>query len=175
MKISKVLSLMVALLVISGGFVFAGPPPSIATSWDYSDAFQVDKSSPSAYKMQIGTRMFGLIGMSGSTANGICGLANTPAYSLACNRISTTETTMVTTKITGAFVGESISLANGQPGQLKTYILTTDGGKDFYVTPVTKTGFTDVQLNDDKDSVTLRYVDSTIGWVIEGNNGATVN
>lgn len=166
---------IVGLVFVLGGVAFAGPPVSSTTSWDSGDASVVNNSSPASYKMQIGTRLWGVVGMSGATTSGICVTAATPALSAACNAISTTETSMVTLKTTGAFGSESISLANGQPGQIKTYILVTDGGTDFYVTPVTKTGFTSAQLNDAKDSVTLRYVDSTVGWVIQGNNGATIN
>lgn len=166
----KVLSFLVGMMLLFVGYVYAGPPASSTTSWDAGDALVVDKSSPASMKMQIGTRLRGVIGMSGATTSAAC-----TAGVAACNTVSTTETSMVTLKTTGANYGESFSLANGQPGQIKTYVLVTDGGQDFYITPVTKTGFTSAQLNDAKDSVTLRYVDDTVGWVVQGNNGATIN
>lgn len=169
-----VLGFVVGVVMVCG-VVHAGPPVSSTVSWDAGDALVVDKSSIANYKMQVGTRLLGVIGMSGATTSGICMTALTGVNHSLCNAISTTETSMVTLKTTGAIGSESISLANGQPGQIKTYVLVTDGGTDFYVTPVTKTGFTSIQLNDAKDSCTLRFVNSTVGWVVSGNNACTVN
>ena len=165
----RILGLVLVLLFVCGA-ALAGPPVNSTTSWDSGDALVVDKSSPANYKMQVGTRLRGVIGMSGATTSAAC-----TTSIAACNSVATTETSMVTLKTTGAVWGESFALANGQPGQIKTYVLVTDGGMDFYVTPTTKTGFTSIQLDTAKDSCTLRYVDSTVGWVIAGNNGCTVN
>lgn len=162
-------------MVLVCGVVHAGPPVDSTTSWDAGDALVIDKDSLANFKMQLGSRLYGVIGMSGATTSGICGTASTPALLATCNSVATTETSMVTLKTTGAYIGESFALANGQPGQIKTYVLVTDGGKDFYVTPTTATGFTSIQLSDANDSCTLRYVDSTVGWIVEGNAGCTIN
>ena len=78
---------------------------------------------------------------------------------------------------------KSIALANGTPGQMVTIVLTTYDYKTVTITndqvspavfTMTKTGWDDVALNSSLDSVTLLYVDDTIGWVIIGNNGCTV-
>ena len=67
------------------------------------------------------------------------------------------------------------SLANGKPGQLMTFVLSTDGGTNVDITPLTKTGFTSITLSDANDSCTIRYQDDTVGWVVAGNSGCTIN
>lgn len=68
------------------------------------------------------------------------------------------------------------TLANGKPGQILTiYITTVNGGSQtFTITPTTKTGFTSVGLNAAADQVTFLFVDTTVGWVIIGQNSVTV-
>lgn len=78
---------------------------------------------------------------------------------------------------------KSIALANGSKGQMVTFILTTYDGATITITDdqvssavftMTKTGWDDIALNSELDSVTLLYLDDTNGWVIVGNNGATI-
>jgi len=73
-----------------------------------------------------------------------------------------------------------VTLADGVPGQMLTLILSgvtsgtwviTDDGVN---TAITKTGWDDIALGTALDSVTLLYVDDTVGWIIVGQNGATV-
>lgn len=73
-------------------------------------------------------------------------------------------------KTTGAD-GEALTLANGVPGQELTISLTTDGGGDGTLTPTTVTGFATVVFADAKDTVTLLYVDNTVGWIMLGYYG----
>lgn len=81
--------------------------------------------------------------------------------------------------VTKAFVSkttgglEALTLADGLPGQILTIYLATDGG-DGTLTPTTKTGFSTVVFADAKDSVTLQFVDSTVGWIVVGTWGAAV-
>lgn len=51
--------------------------------------------------------------------------------------------------------------------------MKTDGG-DGTLTPTTKTGFSTITFNDAGDGVVLLYTDDTKGWVVVGNNGATL-
>lgn len=67
---------------------------------------------------------------------------------------------------------EALTLADGLPGQLLTITLSAAGGAGT-ITPTTKTGFTTVALATAKDSITLQFVDSTIGWVVVGKNDAS--
>jgi hypothetical protein len=68
---------------------------------------------------------------------------------------------------------EALTLANGLPGQVLVINLTTDGGGDGTLTPVTATGWATIVFADAGDQVTLMYVDDTIGWVILGCFGLT--
>jgi hypothetical protein len=76
----------------------------------------------------------------------------------------------VVAKTTGADA-EALTLANGEPGQLLTIYLATDGGGDGTLTPTTKTGFATIVFADAKDNATLLYVDDTVGWIIVGAAG----
>jgi len=66
---------------------------------------------------------------------------------------------------------ESLTLADGEPGQLITISATTAGGGAGTLTPATVTGFATVVLLGAKDTVTLQFIDSTIGWIMLGAYG----
>lgn len=68
---------------------------------------------------------------------------------------------------------EALTLADGNPGQLLTITLGTDGGGNGTLTPSTATGFASIVFADAGDTVTLQYVDDTVGWVLVGAWGAT--
>lgn len=67
---------------------------------------------------------------------------------------------------------EALTLANGVPNQELTITLGTDGG-DGTLTPATCTGFATIVFADAKDTVTLRYVDDTVGWICIGAYGVS--
>ena len=75
--------------------------------------------------------------------------------------------TEVTT--TGA---DALTLANGSAGQVKIITMIVDGG-DGTLTPTTLAGGTTITFNDVGDGVVLVY-STTVGWVVVGNNGATI-
>jgi len=79
----------------------------------------------------------------------------------------TTLVTKITT--TGA---NALTLANGADGQVKIIVMVVDGG-DGTLTPTTKTGFSTITFNDAGDGVVLVYT-TTTGWIVVGNNGATL-
>ena len=74
--------------------------------------------------------------------------------------------TEVTT--TGA---DALTLANGSSGQVKIITMIVDGG-DGTLTPATLAGGTTITFADVGDGVVLVY--GTAGWVVVGNNGATI-
>ena len=74
--------------------------------------------------------------------------------------------TQVTT--TGA---DALTLANGSMGQVKIVTMIVDGG-DGTLTPATLAGGTTITFADVGDGVVLVY--GTAGWVVVGNNGATI-
>lgn len=78
--------------------------------------------------------------------------------------------------VTASFVSkttggaEALTIADGTPEQVITITLAVSGGIGT-ITPATASGFTSVDLVDAGDSVTMRFVDATIGWVIVGGSG----
>ena len=66
----------------------------------------------------------------------------------------------------------ALTLADGTNGQVKIIVMGTDGG-DATLTPTTKTGYSTITFNDAGDGVTLVFI-TTKGWIVAGNNGATL-
>jgi len=62
----------------------------------------------------------------------------------------------------GTYVGQTIQIA-----------IASDGGWGI-VTPTTKTGFVSINLDAVLDQVTLRWVSASVGWMIVGQYGATL-
>ena len=73
-------------------------------------------------------------------------------------------------------VGAVYTLANGIPGQQICFVEvgTVTGSDTARITPATATGFSYVALTAVKQSVTLEYINSSVGWIITGNAGATI-
>lgn len=103
-------------------------------------------------------------GLKIGTANG--------STTVAADELAIPTTHRFVTKTTGGNA-EALTLADGNPGQLLTITLGTDGGGDGTLTPTTCTGFVDIVFADAGDTVTLQYVDDTVGWVIVGAFGAS--
>lgn len=141
----------------------------VTESLGVQDVQEINNMTPGSSKTFLGTRLQGPL-QAGTTTAAACNTSG-----IACNTVATTVTTAAYVKTSSSAMGNSIALSDGYQNQEITFVLATDGGKDFYVTPTTKTGFTSVQLNDANDSATLKFIDSTTGWVIKGNNGATIN
>lgn len=80
------------------------------------------------------------------------------------------------TKITCNKNGTSyIIIENGIPGQLKIIILVYGSSMQINFTPVTRSGFHDVQFNNIGDTLTLIFIDDVVGWVIQSSYGCIVN
>ena len=94
----------------------------------------------------------------------------------ASNQASTDVgiTTAVTTIVSGAGALTG-ALANGARGQMKIVSMITDGGGAYTLTPATRNGYANIAFNDAGDTVTLMYIDSTEGWTIISNHGATIS
>lgn len=164
--------LVVLLLMAIGMCAPAGAElAAVGTSIGAEDALELDNATPGTSKTFLGTRLRGPLTQGSTTyASGDNG---NPVGT--CPDDYATPTTTVFLKTTGATTGESYCLGDGQVGQQLTVVLVTDGGQNFTVTPKTKIGFTSVQLDDANDSATMKYIDSTSGWVLIGNAGATIN
>lgn len=162
----KGIFLVIALLALAGN---AGAT-AVTDSLTASDAAQINRSSPVATRTDLGTRLRGPLTTGATTY-----AAGSQYITDALQNVYATPTTTVFLKTTGAGSPEAYYLGDGVYNQRLSVVLVTDGGKDFYVTPKTVSGFTNVQLNDAKDTVTLKYINDTVGWIVESNNGATVN
>lgn len=104
-------------------------------------------------------------GITGTTTGIIIG--STQALSGAGAVNLTTLVTKVTS--TGS---NALTLADGTDGQMKIIVMVVDGG-DATLTPTTKTGFSTITFNDAGDGVVLVFT-TTTGWIVAGNNGATL-
>jgi hypothetical protein len=80
-------------------------------------------------------------------------------------------TNLVTELTTTDALGAPLTLANGSAGQVKIITMVVDGG-DGILTPTTFASGTTITFNDVGDGVILVY--GTAGWVVVGNNGATI-
>ncbi len=67
---------------------------------------------------------------------------------------------------------DALTLADGSAGQVKIITMVVDGGNGT-LTPTTLAGGTTITFNDVGDGVVLVYGE-TAGWVVVGNNGATI-
>ena len=68
---------------------------------------------------------------------------------------------------------QSLGLADGQNGQIKTIIHSSDGGSG-ELTPTTKSGYTKITFTNVGDSVTLQFITGA-GWCIIGIFGAVAS
>lgn len=100
-----------------------------------------------------------------TTAAGVIGGVQTLAAAGAVNL-----TTLVTRIDSAGAI--ALTLADGTNGQIKVIVMGTDGG-DATLTPTTKTGYSTITFNDAGDGVVLTFI-TTKGWIVAGNNGATL-
>ena len=92
----------------------------------------------------------------GGTSTMVSGsLAIPVSYSLVIKAITQTAT--------------PLTLANGVPGQILTFQVSTLTGTAI-LTPSTCTGFATITFDAAKEYATLLFVDTTIGWIIVGTN-----
>lgn len=89
---------------------------------------------------------------------------------VAADALAIPVTAQYVAKTTGADA-EALTLADGVAGQVLVICLVTDGGGDGTLTPTTKSGFVSVVLADAGDTVALKFVDATVGWVVLGTAG----
>lgn len=90
----------------------------------------------------------------------------------AADSLAIPITASLVLKTTGADA-EALTLANGSPGQVITINLDTDGGGDGTLTPATASGWATVVLADAGDTITVKYIDDTVGWIVLGCYGLT--
>lgn len=70
---------------------------------------------------------------------------------------------------------DTLTVTNGSTGQIKYFVLVSDGGVNVRISPSgTFTGGSYVQLDSAGDSVQMLYTGSTYGWVVIGGNSYTI-
>lgn len=73
-------------------------------------------------------------------------------------------------------VGNVFTLANGTPGQIENFFtFALAGSSTAVITPATSTGFTTATLGHNGASVTMQYINSTIGWIIISYDNVAVS
>lgn len=93
------------------------------------------------------------------------------ATTVAADVLAIPVTHTYVAKTTGADA-EALTLADGTtPGQKLIIQLTVDGGGTGTLTPATATGFATVAFADAGDAAVLRWVNSTVGWILESYYG----
>lgn len=171
LSIAVLFGLMLSSLPAYAALSVVGDSPGV------DDVREINNMTPGSSKTFLGTRLRGNLTTGATTyASGenLTTIANCTGSGATAGSFATPTTTAFL-KTTGAATGETYCLGDGVYNQRLTVVLMTDGGKDFVITPKTKSGFTNATVNDAKDTVTLRYINDTAGWTIEGNNGATIN
>jgi len=74
-------------------------------------------------------------------------------------------------KTIGSAGVEALTLADGTPGQELTIACVAVGTGSATITPATASGFSVCTLIAAGDNVTLKFIDSTTGWVVQGTGG----
>lgn len=82
--------------------------------------------------------------------------------------------TDMTTAYTSTATGNTLTLANGTAGQIKTivYVAEAAGADTGVLTPSSRLGYTTITFNAVGDTVTLQYFSG--GWAIIGSRGVTI-
>ena len=144
---------------------------TVENSIGADDVYEINNATPGTSKTFLGTRLRGPLAQGTTTSAALAvGNGNTnTGYS------TPTTTAFIKTSGTAGQGGEALRLGNSYPGHELSFVLVTDGGANFYVTPATKTGFTNIQMDDARDGATLKYIDDTTGWILHGNFAATIN
>lgn len=119
----------------------------------------VDVTGAATFASTVG--FTGAITATGGLIGGVQTLAAAGAVNL---------TTLVTRVDSAGAI--ALTLADGTNGQIKVIVMGTDGG-DATLTPTTKTGYSTITFNDAGDGVVLVFI-TTKGWIVAGNNGATL-
>ena len=164
-------NLLVICMALVVAFSFAVPQAlaalaTISQSWSTEDAAEVNRAIYGNEVTFLGTR---LIGPLKREASDVVSTTNEEVTIDPDDRV-----VFFTTAGSGSGTADS-SFADSVAGHQITFVLETDGGGNVDITPVTKTGFTSIQLNDAKDSCTLEYANDTDGWFLVSNNGCTIN
>ena len=128
---------------------------SASNNWGNTDTYQLLGKVAPSYLVLAGTDQ-------GATSTTVAsGTAVIPVTGYA-----------LVTKTIGEGAGTVCTVANGAKGQILVIRAgTVTGSSTAVITPATCSGFSTVTLAYEKQTVTLLYIDDTIGWIIIGTGG----
>lgn len=78
----------------------------------------------------------------------------------------------LSTAYTSTGASQSLTLANGSDGQIKTIAHVSDGGSGILI-PMSRSGYSSITLTNAGDAVTLQFF-SGAGWIVIGQKGVTI-
>jgi hypothetical protein len=107
-----------------------------------------------------------------SISGGFLRLAQSPQSISGNGAVVANVTAAISTLTTNATANAVVSLADGVSGQIKTFVMITDGGYDAVLSPSNRIGFTSITFNDVGDTATLMFINSK--WVIISYYGVTI-
>lgn len=81
-------------------------------------------------------------------------------------------TSAITVLNTNATADAAVTLADGVQGQIKTFVMGSDGGYNAVLTPTNRLGYSSITFNDAGDTVTLMFINSK--WYIVSSYGVTI-
>lgn len=146
-----------------------------STNLDHSASGSVGTVSVSASPTFTGDVTFRSTLIANGRVNGVSSFASSTTAILP----SSLPFTIIRKYVSGASgldVTPGSTLTNGTPGQvLVLQVVGLMAGGSWTVTPVTATGFTSLTLDTRGDSMTLLYLNDTLGWIVTANGGGTIN
>ena len=147
----------VMLLVIVAFFLFSSVCYGAANNWGGSDRDQLLGKVVPSYLASVG-----------SVVGGTSATIATPTTAVPVSY------SLVSITLNSA-AGQVFTLANGTAGQILTIVAGTKTSSDTAViTPTLCTGFTTITLVYAKQSVTLLYVNDTLGWILIGQGAISI-
>lgn len=169
-KFLSFLFVLCALVITSPSFAANATVDQSLTS---DDVYEINNATPGTSKTFLGTRLQGSL-VKGSTSIAATDFIDGKTCGGAPNQTAyVTPTTKAFIITSGSTKGQSYCLGDGIDGQ-DLILVGVSISKSFTVTPATKTGFAKIVVDTTNDSATLEFK-TTTGWVIVGNNAATVS
>lgn len=168
----KVLAIFAMLLICSVSYASVGVRLNGAAVGTATDLNFVCGSGTSSIVTQDGS----MYNINCSPNLAATGIANGGATSMVTTDSAVPTTYALVRKAIASLASggtQTGTLANGIPGQLLSFQITSVGASGtFTITPTTSTGWSTLKFTAQNDQVVLLYVSDTIGWILEGVDGS---
>lgn len=106
-----------------------------------------------------------------TVSNGFLSFSQTPQ---SASGNATASLTTALTNFTLTTGSDTLTLANGTPGQIKI-ISVIAGAGSLTITPATRLGYASITATSIGRVVILMYINNTSGWAVISNQGCTLN